>query len=193
MDDLRCITLHQPYPSLIAHGVKRWETRTWKTSYRGPLAIHASKRLYTAADKHADPDLFFAAHDVLELERSGGVYGLPYGEVVTVAQLTDCIPILGHGDVPDTPGRYIEDHHVHYAPDARSLWLCKLRSDGAIDTLDRIEDQRPYGYWAPGGWAWQLENVRPLAEPIPAKGKERLWRPDAELAAAIAKEAKAGG
>lgn len=41
---MKALTLWQPWASLIAYGVKTYETRSWTTSYRGPLAIHASKR-----------------------------------------------------------------------------------------------------------------------------------------------------
>jgi len=37
----KVLTLHQPWASLIAIGVKTMETRSWSTSYRGPLTIHA--------------------------------------------------------------------------------------------------------------------------------------------------------
>ena len=40
---MKALTLLQPWASLVAIGVKRWETRAWRTSYAGPLAIHASK------------------------------------------------------------------------------------------------------------------------------------------------------
>jgi hypothetical protein len=40
---MKCITLTQPWASLVAIGAKRIETRSWQTYYRGPLAIHAAK------------------------------------------------------------------------------------------------------------------------------------------------------
>lgn len=39
---MKALTLWQPWASLIAWGEKQYETRSWKTDYRGPLAIHAS-------------------------------------------------------------------------------------------------------------------------------------------------------
>ncbi len=38
--------LLQPWAHLVAVGIKTAETRTWKTPYRGPLAIGASKTNY---------------------------------------------------------------------------------------------------------------------------------------------------
>ena len=40
---MRALTIHQPYANFIADGKKRYETRSWKTAYRGLIAIHASK------------------------------------------------------------------------------------------------------------------------------------------------------
>ena len=39
----RCLSLIQPWATLVAIGAKKVETRSWKTPYRGWLAIHASK------------------------------------------------------------------------------------------------------------------------------------------------------
>ncbi len=38
---MNALTVCQPYAHLIAVGVKPIENRTWPTSYRGELAIHA--------------------------------------------------------------------------------------------------------------------------------------------------------
>lgn len=35
------LTIKQPWASAIMAGLKRVENRTWRTDYRGPLAIHA--------------------------------------------------------------------------------------------------------------------------------------------------------
>lgn len=40
---MKAITISQPYASLIAGGSKWIENRTWYTSYRGSIAIHAGK------------------------------------------------------------------------------------------------------------------------------------------------------
>ena len=41
---MKAITIWQPWASLLASGRKRYETRSWATTYRGPIAIHAAKR-----------------------------------------------------------------------------------------------------------------------------------------------------
>jgi ASCH domain len=51
---VRAISIRQPWAWAIVHGGKRIENRSWWTAYRGPILIHASTRLGTAAE-------FFAA------------------------------------------------------------------------------------------------------------------------------------
>lgn len=40
--EVRVLSLLQPWASLLVFGEKQVETRSWKTDYRGPVAIHAS-------------------------------------------------------------------------------------------------------------------------------------------------------
>lgn len=41
---MKAITLWEPWATLVAMGLKRYETRSWATHHRGALAIHAAKR-----------------------------------------------------------------------------------------------------------------------------------------------------
>ena len=40
---MKVITLKQPWATLISEGLNEYEFRSWKTSYRGKLYIHAGK------------------------------------------------------------------------------------------------------------------------------------------------------
>uniref|UniRef100_A0A5S6QPL9 ASCH domain-containing protein n=1 Tax=Trichuris muris TaxID=70415 RepID=A0A5S6QPL9_TRIMR len=40
-----CLSLHQPYASLLVRGIKRFEGRSWYTSHRGILWIAATKKV----------------------------------------------------------------------------------------------------------------------------------------------------
>ena len=48
-DTNMCISMHQPWASLMVMGFKRFEGRAWTTKYRGPLWVHATS-------KKPDPD-----------------------------------------------------------------------------------------------------------------------------------------
>ena len=38
---MRVLSVRQPWASLLVRGVKDIENRTWSTTYRGPVLIHA--------------------------------------------------------------------------------------------------------------------------------------------------------
>ncbi|MDP1570358.1 MAG: ASCH domain-containing protein [Vicinamibacterales bacterium] len=80
---MKALTIHQPWAELIARGDKPIENRTWSTSYRGALLIHASR---------SREDLFGWGKPE---ER---VYGFPleamaFGAVVAVARLVECLAL----------------------------------------------------------------------------------------------------
>lgn len=155
---MKAITLWQPHASLVAIGAKRVETRSWSTSYRGPVAIHASKRMPDWARELCFDEPFFSA-----LERAGDwvpdadlptttKLNLPFGAIVAAAELWDCRHISGI---------------------AGKDWL----------PLDAQE--LAFGDYSPGRWMWFLCRVRPLPEPIPCRGAQGLWTLPAEVEAAV--------
>lgn len=79
----KLITLHQPWASLVATGLKRHETRHWKTDYRGPLLIHAAALRMKPASQAV-------LEEACCLMNRGIPENLPYGAIVAIADLTDC-------------------------------------------------------------------------------------------------------
>ena len=75
--ELKALTLWQPYAQAVVRGLKRFETRSWPTRYRGPLAIHAAKRPLDAASR--------------ALAERYGLRELPLGAVVAVVEMLDCV------------------------------------------------------------------------------------------------------
>ena len=71
MIDIRALSLWQPWASLIVSGIKRFETRSWRSQYRGLLAIHAAKRPtdFTATRDLADLIRQVKGHSPSELPR----------------------------------------------------------------------------------------------------------------------------
>jgi len=75
---MRCLSIRQPWASLIVAGHKDIENRTWATPYRGPLLIHASSRTDVDADTR---DLLTRA----EIKR------LPRGGIIGAVWLDGCV------------------------------------------------------------------------------------------------------
>ena len=84
---MKAITIRQPWASLIAIGAKHFETRGWKTNYRGPIAIHAGKR------KEYDSCMMLA-RQYTQIWRQ--ITPMKFGEIVAIANLSNCYEI--HAD-----------------------------------------------------------------------------------------------
>ncbi len=76
---MKALTLWQPYATAIASELKRFETRSWSTSYRGLLAIHAAKRPLGPYDQKLA--------ETYALDPGT----LPLGAVVAIVELQECI------------------------------------------------------------------------------------------------------
>lgn len=86
---MKALSLWQPHAQAIALGIKPYETRGWKTDYRGPLAIHAAKKKFNGNDYSRDYYMD-ACH---RLSQAGCLhYALDYGKVLCVVDLVDCLP-----------------------------------------------------------------------------------------------------
>lgn len=173
---MKALTLWQPWASLVALGVKSIETRSWSTPYRGQLAIHAAKtRPKTYAMQVGDYRCVPLNDGRWSLVHagSGHVAILPFGQVLAIATLADVVPIDG----PNEAG-----HLRFVCPDiggglTRYVFADPWRQPALEED---VTDQRPYGdYSEPGRFAWILDDVRPLAEPVTARGRQQLWTWDA--------------
>lgn len=76
---MKVLSLTEPYASLIKDGVKCIETRSWKTSYRGELYIHASS---TKISKNCmeNKELFSLVKN-----------NLNFGNIICKCDLVDCV------------------------------------------------------------------------------------------------------
>lgn len=131
--ELTAITLHQPWASLIAAGLKQYETRSWYTDYRGLIAIHAAKKL--------DDDESLIS--LLEVNKSE----VPLGAIVAVAELTDCIQMTEEFIIKQSSiEQYLGLWEV-----GRYAW--KLENVRAIEPIPATGKQ--------GLWKWSSDSWNP--------------------------------
>lgn len=89
---MKCITVCQPWSWGIVHSAKRVENRTWYTSYRGPLLIHAGKsHRWLGSEGDTLPGL--PPYDQLD-----------YGAIIGVCVLTNCVRVELAPATPFTEG-----------------------------------------------------------------------------------------
>ena len=153
---MKALTLRQPWATLVALKAKRAETRSWYTSYRGPLAIHAAKGMTKAASSLCWEEPFRTA-----LEAGGyrprdspstNPFGLPLGAVIAVTILID-IQSITLENRPMEPEYSFGD----YAP-GRFAWILR--------EVYRLPDPVP-ARGKLGLWEWippNLQALLPLTE-----------------------------
>lgn len=91
---MKCLTIIQPWAQLIAIGAKAIETRSYKTNYRGELAIHASKRFPEDCGFLCFEEPFTSAlAEFFRVESGFRICRLPTGYILAVATLIDCLPV----------------------------------------------------------------------------------------------------
>lgn len=78
-DNMKALTIRQPWASLIAENKKLIEIRSWQTHYRGKLYIHAGKGI---DKKHLN-----------EYETIIDIKDMPKGEIIAECIITDCVLI----------------------------------------------------------------------------------------------------
>ncbi|WP_410513266.1 ASCH domain-containing protein [Paenibacillus sp. BR2-3] len=83
---MHCLTIRQPWATLIALGEKKFETRSWNTSYRGELAIHAGKKIDKAICRQEPFKSVLSKHGYTE-------DNLPVGVIIAAGLLEECYEI----------------------------------------------------------------------------------------------------
>lgn len=156
MADMRALSVQQPWAACITYLGKDVENRTWPCQRRiwgARIAIHASKGIDLpdfVPGPLADgwPSLF-AGQAEWDAWRAAAAGANPQ-------KLADWPAKIPLGAV--VAAATIADCHWH-------------------EDCTGGEDPRPCSPWAAfGQWHWRLENVRPLAEPIPCRGALGLWQ-----------------
>lgn len=137
----KAISIWQPWASLIALGHKRYETRNWRSWHRGPIAIHAARKV-VAAGKLPE----FEPHWGIDLDPD-----LPMGAIVAVANIVECCTVADLADLSE-----------------------KERALGDYRRLAR--------------WAWRLDDVVMLPEPVPMVGRQGIYTIPPDLRAQVAEQ-----
>lgn len=99
---MKVLTIKQPYATLIAKGLKKYEFRSWKTKYRGELYIHAGKGI----DKKR-----------MEMVKEYN-FDYPNGYIIAKLNLKDCILVdeeMNKKLRKENPKVYTHDYTGYYA------------------------------------------------------------------------------
>ena len=121
---MRGLSLHEPWATAMAYGLKKYETRSWGTDFRGLLVICSAKRKMDNValaiwGKYVQPHV-------------KGLYVPHYGHALCVVELIECLPVEAIYVQPE------EKRLGNYAP-GRWAWITKgeQRLDPAVPLRGR--------------------------------------------------------
>ena len=152
-DPVYAITLHQPWASLIALGLKTVETRSWPAPARlmgQRIAVHAGKRLVRQPGERIERELLAQWG-----ENWRGI--IPIGAVVATATLAGMAQVE-YMDLLSGHAMHVIGTETGFAGGA-----ARIRID-------------PWGDFRPGRWLWFLDDVEALPQAVPVVGRQSLWR-----------------
>lgn len=149
---MKALSIKQPWASLIAHGIKDIENRTWATKHRGTIYIHASGKPsfnnLTLNLTHDQIDQMVLG-DFCQLDSRSIAY--PKSAIIGTVDIVDCVI----------------DHP--------SIWAEKSYHNVTVNSLPFGEEDEP-DYII---YNWVLANPVLFEKPIlNVKGKLSLWEFD---------------
>ena len=142
---MMALTISQPFASLIASGEKWIENRTWFTTYRGPLAIHAGKGTQYLTAK--------------ELKQ------YPHAAIIAVGYLVECFELARldarDDDEPictprwsDVCSKTVGDVKAHKHAEGPWCWVL-----GGVVKVDAIPARGAQGLWFPSDAEGRLREL----------------------------------
>ena len=121
---MKVLTLKQPWATLVAEGIKKYEFRSWKTNYRGKILIHAG----TGIDKK-------------ELEKFKDLnLEFPSKRILAEVELEDCLELND-----ELNEKIIAEKNIAYGSKYRTGYAWKLTNSKKINYDKEIKGQ--LGLW----------------------------------------------
>ena len=127
---MKVVSILEPFASLIKEKVKRVETRSWRTKYRGEIYIHASGKKVSFKDERNKRLVSYLNDKTFK-----------YGCIIAKANLVDCV--------------YMDK--------------------AFLDKIDEELLEKDCGYYEEGRYAWVLEDIEMLDNPIYTNGQLGIW------------------
>ncbi len=121
---MKVITLKQPWATLVAEGIKKYEFRSWKYNYRGKILIHAGAGIdkeYMEKFKHLNLDY-------------------PQKRIIAEVEIKDCISL------DDAISKKINaDNPLVYGNKIRTGYAWKLENVRKVYSTDEVSGKQ--GIW----------------------------------------------
>lgn len=148
----RALSIAQPLAGLVVKGIKPIENRSWKTNYRGMIAIHASGKFLPCVvrdlEKRGVPLSVSSPTDAKE--------NWPTQAILGVVEIADCVYFAG--------------------PEDEQTVIDAAKKAGILPSRPTKKQVNAVLFWLNVDcFAWLLKSPIAFKQPIPAGGKLNLW------------------
>ena len=121
---MKVLTLKQPWATLVAEGIKKYEFRSWKTNYRGKILIHAGTGIdKKELEKYKDFNLEF-----------------PSKRILAEVEIEDCLELND-----ELNKNIIAEKNIAYGSKYRTGYAWKLTNSKKINYDKEVKGQ--LGLW----------------------------------------------
>lgn len=121
---MKVLTLKQPWATLVAEGIKKYEFRSWKIKYRGKVLIHAG----IGIDKDE-----MKKFENMDLE-------FPSKRILAEVEIEDCLELDD-----DLNQKIINENNIAYGSKYRTGYAWKLKNVKNLDINKEINGK--LGLW----------------------------------------------
>lgn len=145
-NNIRVLTMWEPWATLLIHGIKRYETRPNHTTHRGVYLIHTAKKFTKDQKKFCGT--------IGKHLRLCGIYShsdFNLGAIIGSVEIIGCVNMV--------------DHLTSGVSNKNNI---------ALNTLSIAENT--LGDWQVGRSAWIFKNRKILKTPIPYKGGQGYYQ-----------------
>jgi activating signal cointegrator 1 len=144
---MKVLTLRQPWASLVVMGAKKWETRSWKPSRATHYLIGGQGLLIHSSQKFDESFKGLLTYPPFKNYLSDW-RALPLGCIIGIVSI----------------GRVISTED----------WTKEFIWPGMPEAL--LPEEKEFGNYERGRWAWELERPVQFEHPIKAKGSLAIWQ-----------------
>uniref|UniRef100_A0A1J3GJQ2 Activating signal cointegrator 1 n=1 Tax=Noccaea caerulescens TaxID=107243 RepID=A0A1J3GJQ2_NOCCA len=114
-----CLTMHQPWASLLVHGIKRIEGRSWPAPIRGRLWIHAASKVPDESTIKAMEEFYQEIYGV------DGITDIQFPQHYPVSRLIGCVEVVGCVSCDELQNWQALSQGVRLEGQTNFCWLCE--------------------------------------------------------------------
>lgn len=166
----RAVSLKPAWAWAVVYLDKGIENRTWWTTWRGPVLVHASSQVKQSEhDAHVEEIRRRVGRRSLEVPRREWLMENLAGRLLALARVVDCI----------LPGGFAKDERGDPASMHERFLLHGRDCDQPVERISHILHERRKDRWydADGGmYGYVLEDTRELEAHLPCPGKQGIWK-----------------